>query len=92
MIKLFCSILICFFILMLGCKKDNDVSNLVLRIKLFDENGYSVSDKSGAKIILTRGLETFHGETDSKGECVFVISPLVFLMFNSKRMGLFQNL
>ena len=75
MIKQFFPILICFFILMLGCKKDNDVSNLVLKIKLFDENGYSVSDKSGTKILLSRGLESFHGVTDSKGECSFSDFP-----------------
>lgn len=75
MIKLFSPILICFFILILGCKKENDVSNLVLRIKLFDENGYSVSDKSDIKILLSRGLESFHGVTDSKGECSFSNFP-----------------
>lgn len=60
---------------MLGCKKDNDVSNLVLKIKLYDENGYSVSDKSEVKILLSRGLESFHGVTDSKGECSFSNFP-----------------
>lgn len=75
MIKQFFLVLICFFILMMGCKKDNDVSNLVLKIKLFDENGYSVSDKSDIKILLSRGLESFHGVTDSKGECSFSNFP-----------------
>lgn len=68
-------ILICFCVFVLGCKKDNDVPNLVLKIKLFDENGYSVSDKSDIKILLSRGLESFHGVTDSKGECSFSNFP-----------------
>jgi len=87
MIKQISPILICFFVLMLGCKKDNNVSNLVLRIKLFDENGYSVSDKSGAKIILTRGLESFHGETDSKGECSFGDFPYGIFNVQLKKNG-----
>lgn len=68
-------ILICFCVFVLGCKKDNDLPNLVLKIKLFDENGYSVSDKSDIKILLSRGLESFHGVTDSKGECSFSNFP-----------------
>lgn len=75
MIKQFFPILICFFVLTLGCKKENDVSNFVVNVKLFDENGYSVSDKSGIKILLSRGLESFHGITDSKGECSFSNFP-----------------
>ena len=80
MIKQFFPILICFFALAVGCKKENDVSNLVVKVKLFDENGYSVSDESGTKILLTRGQETFQGVTDSKGECRFRNFP--FGIFN----------
>ena len=75
MIKQFFPILICFFALAVGCKKENDVPNLVVKVKLFDENGYSVSNESGTKILLTKGQENFHGVTDSKGECRFSDFP-----------------
>ena len=82
MIKQFFPVLICFFVLTSSCKKENDVSNFVVRVKLFDENDYSVSDKSGVKILLSRGLESFHGVTDSKGECSFSNFP--YGIFNVK--------
>lgn len=87
MIKQFFPILICFFALAVGCKKENDVSNLVVKVKLFDENGYSVSDESGTKILLTRGQETFQGVTDSKGAYRFSDFPYGIFNVQLERKG-----
>ena len=87
MIKQFFRILICFFVLTLSCKKENDVLNLVVKVKLFDENGYSVSNESGTKILLTRGRETFQGVTDSKGECRFSDFPYGIFNVQLERKG-----
>lgn len=80
-------ILICFCVLVLGCKRENDGSNLVLKIKLFDENGFSVSDESGTKILLSRGQETFQGVTDSKGEYRFRNFPYGIFNVQLERKG-----
>lgn len=71
----------------LSCKKENDGSNLVLKIKLFDENGFSVSDESGTKILLSRGQETFQGVTDSKGEYRFRNFPYGIFNVQLERKG-----
>lgn len=58
-------------IILLSCNKEDDLSEVVVGIKLMDENGYEVENKAGVKVTLSRGQEIFSRTTNSIGESYF---------------------
>lgn len=68
-------VLLIFCLFVLGCEKENENPNLIIKAKLIDENGYALVDNSGVNVRLIRGQELYQGTTDSKGECSFPDFP-----------------
>ena len=68
-------VLLIFCLFVLGCEKENENPNLIIKAKLIDENGYALVDNSGINVRLIRGQELYQGTTDSKGECSFPDFP-----------------
>ncbi|MCA1761211.1 MAG: hypothetical protein LC658_15690, partial [Bacteroidales bacterium] len=63
-----------------ACEKEEELHDIEVKVQLIDENGYSLDDRSGVAITLSRGSETFHGISDDQGKSVF--SDLPYGIFN----------
>jgi hypothetical protein len=63
-----------------ACEKEEELQDIEVKVQLINENGFSMDDRSGVAITLSRGSETFHGISDDQGKYVF--SDLPFGIFN----------
>lgn len=72
-IKLAVSICMLF---LLSCHKNEVQNNVVIEVKLIDENEYLISDNSGINITLSGEKQKFNGNTDSNGKCTFYDFPV----------------
>lgn len=69
-------------LLVFSCTKEDKLNDVVVNVKLIDENYYAYDDHSGVKVILSRGQEEFQEITDSNGDCIFSNFP--YGIFNVK--------
>ena len=79
-------LLVC-LILFFGCKKDDELNNVTMNIKLIDENDYEIENSNNIIVILTRGQENYAGSTNSNGNCIFENLPYGVFKVELKKNG-----
>lgn len=65
----------CLIFLFIGCEKERESADIVVKVNMLDENENIITDKSGVDISLSSGKATFHGITDVQGQCIFKNLP-----------------
>lgn len=65
----------CLIFLFIGCEKERESTDIVVKINMLDENENIITDKSGVDISLSSGKATYHGITDVQGQYIFKDLP-----------------
>ena len=82
---------ICLFVL-LGCNKEDELGEVIVKIKLIDENEYEMENKSGINVVLTRGQEKYSSTTNSLGESYFDNLPYGIFNVELEKEGYISDL
>lgn len=80
------------FIVSVACEKEEDLQDIEVKVQLIDENGYSLDDRSGVAIKVSRGSETFHGVSDKLGKYVFHDFPYGIFNVSLEKDGFISDL